>query len=342
MSMNRRDFTKLTLASGLLAVAGGAAATTSAPPRDLIKPPRLRRGDTVGLVNPSAAIFERDWVDSYREQLALLGLEMRIAPHYFDRRGYLAGTDVDRAADINAFFRDPSIHAIFASGGWGAARILSRIDYDAIRRHPKIFMGYSDVTSLLLAIHQRTGLVTFHGPDYLSAFAVSQLAPVLLGGKAITLQNPKSEAPVQLENRIRTITPGRVRGRILGGNLTILTTILGSDYLPRWKGGILFVEEARERIYRVDRMFTQLKLAGVLDQIAGFVLGRCTDCTPGEGYGSLTVDEVLEDHIAPLGIPAWQGAMIGHIDDQYTVPIGIKVESDADAGTLQMVESAVT
>jgi muramoyltetrapeptide carboxypeptidase len=121
----------------------------------------------------------------------------------------------------------------------------------------------------------------------------------------------------------------------------VLTTIIGSDYLPGWKGSILFVEDVRERIYRVDRMFTQLKLAGVLDEIAGFILGRCTECLPGEGYGSLTLDEVIEDHIEPLGIPAWQGAMIGHIEDQYTIPIGVEVESDADKGVIRMLEPAV-
>ncbi len=340
--MNRREFTKAAFATGLLSAAGGLFTATSAASSGLIKPPRLRRGDTVGLVNPSAAIFQQDWVDIFKEQLGLLGLQLRFGPHYFDRRGYLAGTDEDRAADINAFFRDPSIHAIFASGGWGAARILARIDYDAIRRNPKIFMGYSDITSLLLAIHQRTGLVTFLGPDILTPFAVSHIQSVLFDGKAIALRNPTSEAPVQLENRIHTITPGRARGQILGGNLTVLTTIIGSGYLPSWKGSILFVEDVREQIYGVDRMLTQLKLAGVLDQIGGFVLGRCTDCNPGEGYGSLSLDEVLQDHIAPLGVPAWKGAMIGHIDDQYTIPEGIEVESDADAGTIQMLEPAVT
>jgi muramoyltetrapeptide carboxypeptidase len=339
--MSRRQLTQAALAMGLTAATAATMRPARASSPGPIKPPRLRRGDTVGLVNPSAAIFEREWIDVYREQLALLGLETRFGPHYFDRRGYLAGSDADRAADIDAFVRDPSIHAIFASGGWGAARILSRIDYDAIRRHPKIFLGYSDVTSLLLAIHQRTGLVTFHGPDELSSFALSHFDRVLMRGEAIALANPVAEQPVQLENRIRTITPGRARGRILGGNLSVLTTIIGSDYLPGWKGSILFVEDVRERIYRVDRMFTQLKLAGVLDEIAGFILGRCTECLPGEGYGSLTLDEVIEDHIEPLGIPAWQGAMIGHIEDQYTIPIGVEVESDADKGVIRMLEPAV-
>lgn len=342
MALTRRQFTRATLGMGLLAATGGLGAAARAPSGGLVKPPRLKRGDTVGLVNPAGAIFDRGWVEPYREEFARLGLELRFAPHYFDRRGYLAGTDADRAADVDAFVRDPSIHAILANGGWGAARILDRIDYEAIRSHAKIIMGYSDATSLLLAIHQRTGLVTFHGTDEPSPFALSHFERVLMQGEAITLENPTSDEPVQWKNRIRTITPGRARGPILGGNLSVLTSIIGSGYLPSWKGSILFVEEVRERIYRVDRMFTQLALAGVLGQIAGFILGRCTECLPGEGYGSLSLDEVLEDHIAPLGIPAWQGAMIGHIEDQYIVPIGIEVESDADQGVIRMLEPAVS
>jgi muramoyltetrapeptide carboxypeptidase len=342
MVINRREFGKAALAVGLLGTARGATAATSPSSNSLIKPPRLRPGDTVGLVNPSAAAFETEWVDIFTEQIELLGVQVRRAPHFFDRRGYLAGSDEDRAADFNSFFSDKSINAIIATGGWGAARILSRIDYDAIRRNPKILIGYSDITSLLLAIHAKTGLVTFHGPHDLNPVAASHLHDVTFAGKAVSMRNPRGDAPVQLENRIRTITPGRARGRILGGNLTVLTTIMGSSYLPNWKGSILFVEDVREKIYKIDRMFTQLKLAGVLDQIAGFVFGQCVDCDPGEYYGSLTLEDVLQDHIAPLGVPAWHGAMIGHIDDQFTIPEGIEVEIDADAGIIQMLESAVS
>jgi muramoyltetrapeptide carboxypeptidase len=149
------------------------------------------------------------------------------------------------------------------------------------------------------------------------------------------------DALVQVEDRVWTITPGVARGRLLGGNLTVLSALVGTPYLPDFTGAILFLEDVREQIYRVDRMFTQLSLAGILRQVAGVVIGRCTDCDPGEGYGSLTLEEVFDDHLKPLGVPAWHGAMIGHIDRQFTLPIGIEAEIDAGRGTIRLLEPAV-
>ena len=141
---------------------------------------------------------------------------------------------------------------------------------------------------------------------------------------------------------MQTITPGTARGRLLGGNLTVLTAILGSPYLPEWDGAILFTEDVHEEPYRIDRMLTQLKLAGVLKRLKGFVFGSCSECTPGEGsYGALTLEEIFDDHIRPLGIPAWQGAMIGHQQPQWTLPEGVEVEIDAAPGTIRLVESPV-
>ncbi|MYI97346.1 MAG: LD-carboxypeptidase, partial [Acidobacteria bacterium] len=134
---------------------------------------------------------------------------------------------------------------------------------------------------------------------------------------------------------------GRATGPLLGGNLTVLTAIMGSEYLPDFTGAILFLEDVDEAVYRVDRMMTTLKLAGVLDRIVGFIFGRCTDCDPGSGFGSLTMEQVLEDHIAPLGIPAFRGSMIGHIPEQFTLPIGDRAEMDADRGTIRLLEPAV-
>jgi muramoyltetrapeptide carboxypeptidase len=146
---------------------------------------------------------------------------------------------------------------------------------------------------------------------------------------------------VQAEDRIQTITPGRARGRLVGGNLTVLSAIVGTPYVPDLDGAILFLEDTGEAVYRMDRMLTHLKLAGLLGRLRGFVFGRCTDCEPGEGYGALTLDEVLADHVRPLGVPAFRGAMIGHIDRQFTVPVGLPAEIDADAGTIRLLEPAV-
>src|SRR5215210_9061578 len=173
---------------------------------------------------------------------------------------------------------------------------------------------------------------------------VGFLKRVLQEGEAVTFENPKEIGDDDLtvvENRVQTLHPGTARGRLLGGNLTVLTSLVGSDYLPDWEGCILFLEDVEEAPYRIDRMLTQLRLAGILRQARAVIWGNCTDCRPGEGFGSLTVTEVLQDHLRRLGVPAWQGAMIGHIDRQFTLPVGIEVEVDAMAGTLRMLEPAV-
>lgn len=336
--MNRRGFL-----GTLGAMTLGAAARLSSAP--LIKPPRLSPGDTIGLVNPATAAFETMPIDILKESLEALGLRVVLGESYFDRRGYFAGKDEDRAADINRFFADASVNAILARGGWGAARVLPFLDYDLVRSNPKIVYGYSDVTALLLGIHAKTGLVTFHGPyPPVQKFSAEHMKRTLFDAESVRMENPREigdDETIQTEHRIQVMTPGTARGRILGGNLTVLTTIIGSGYLPDWSNSILFLEDVHEAVYRVDRMMNQLKLAGVLEQINGFIFGRCTECDPSGGYGSLTLEEVLDDYIKPLGVPAWRGTMIGHIDEQFTIPIGVEVEIDAGAGVIQLLEPGV-
>lgn len=297
---------------------------------------------------PSSANWDPMEIDVLLEALAALGLKGKLGRHVFDRYGYLAGRDADRAADLDAMFRDPEVKAIHCiRGGWGAARLLPLIDFEAIARHPKALIGYSDITALLLALHARTGLVTFHGPNGSSewnATNIEWLKRVVWEGEAATFANPRvaDEAIVPTRDRTRTITPGTARGRLLGGNLTVFTALLGSPYLPDFTDGILFLEDVEEAPYRIDRMFTQLRLAGILARVRGVVWGTCTDCDPGEGFGSLTIPDVLADHLKPLGVPAYYGAMFGHVSRQFTLPVGIEVELDADAGTLRMLEAAVS
>ena len=315
-----------------------------------VKPPRLTPGHTVGLINPAGATYNPVDLDIVRESLVALGLKVKVGAHVHARHGYLAGRDEDRAADLNGMFKDPAVNAVLCvRGGWGSARLLPMIDYDAIRRQPRILLGYSDITALHTAIHARTGLVTFHGPVGTSRwnkFNVDWIRRILFQAEAVTLQNESTFDPddslTQVQNRIRTLTPGTARGRLIGGNLTVLTAILGSTYLPSWKGRILFLEDVQEAPYRVDRMLTQLKLAGVLNQVSAVVFGTCDECSPGQGYGSLTLEDILVDHIKPLGVPAWHGAMIGHIEKQFTVPIGIDAEVDASKGTIRLLEPAVS
>ena len=359
MSSSRRDFLSTAAGgalAGLVAPAAaegtacrdaGASSGASSPPRQAVKARRLRPGDTVGLVDPASATWEPVDIQIVEESLAGLGLRTKRGQHLLARRGYFAGDDDARAHDLNAMFADPDVAAVHPiRGGWGSARLLRRIDFDAIARHPKILLGYSDITALLLPVHARTGLVTFHGivgASQWNPFNVGWFRRVLMDGEAVTFENlkDKGEHLAQVEHRVQTITPGRARGRLLGGNLTVLTTIIGSGLLPDWDDCILFVEDVNEAPYRVDRMFTQLALSGILGKARAVIWGTCSECEPGDGYGSLTITDVLDDHVRPLGVPAWQGAMIGHVDRQFLLPVGLEVEVDAAAGTIRMLEPAV-
>ncbi len=345
--MKRRDF----LTAALAVPAAATLRPRSEPQRPtLLKAPRLKPGDTVGVVSPATATFQQVELDIVRESLEALGLKVRVGEHVMSRHASLGGTDRERAGDINTFLGDRDIRAVIpARGGWGSSRLLPLLDYDALRRNPKVILGYSDITALLNGIHARTGLVTFHGPNgggRWDADSLGWMKSVIFAGETPTLSNPKTENDrnvlTQIENRIQTITPGKARGRLLGGNLTVLTAILGSPYVPDFDGAILFVEDVGEAYYRIDRMMTQLRITGVLGRLRGFIFGTCSECTTGDGYASFTLEEIFADHVKPLGIPAWQGAMIGHGMPQWTLPVGLEVEIDATVGTIKMTEPAVS
>ncbi len=343
--MQRRSFLGGTALAGLmLSLPAGAALASGAsrPPRLLPVP--LSRGDTVALVSPSAATDERLDLQLAREPMEALGFRVRTAPHYAGRRGHLAGDDASRAADLNAAFADDEVKAVICvRGGSGAARLLQLLDYDAIRANPKALLGYSDITALHSAIHARTGLVTFHGPNATGSwnrFNADQFERLFLRRELMEYRNPMETGDelVPRRNRTLTISGGTARGELVGGNLTVLTALAGSPYLPDFKGKILFLEDVSEAPYRIDRMFSTLRLMGALDSLAGVIFGECTDCDPGEGYGSLTLDQIFDDYILPLGIPAYRGALIGHIRQQFIVPVGGRVEMDADAGSFRLLD----
>jgi muramoyltetrapeptide carboxypeptidase len=342
--MRRRHFLgSATVAAATALLPGiGLAARADTTSRRLLPRP-LAPGDTVALVSPSSAVSDPLDLQLAREVMEALGLRVVTGAHYAERRGHLAGSDAERAGDLNAAFADPDVAAIVCTrGGSGAARLLPLLDYEAIRGNPKALLGYSDVTALHCAIQARTGLVTFHGPigtGSWNRFNADQFRRVFFERELMRYEN-RIEAGDELvprRNRTRTLVPGQARGRLLGGNLTVLTALAGSPYLPDFDGAILFLEDVSEAPYRVDRMLTTLRLMGVLDRIAGFVFGECTDCEPGDGYGSLTLAQILDDFIVPLGIPAYTGAMIGHIREQFILPVGGEVELDADAGTLRLL-----
>ena len=342
--MRRRDFMAAgSLAAASLALpAAMAAAGPTQPPRLLPRP--LNPGDTVGLVSPSSATDDSLGLQLAREAMEALGFRVRTGEHYAARHGHLAGTDAQRAGDLNAMFGDASVKAIVCvRGGSGAARLLPLLDYPLIRRNPKVLLGYSDITALHCALQAQAGLVTFHGPigaGSWNTFNVDQFRRVLLQRELVEYRNtvePGDEL-VPRRNRTLTLRGGKAQGELVGGNLSVLVALAGSPYLPSFDGKVLFLEDVAEAPYRVDRMFSTLRLMGALDRIAGFVFGQCTDCEPGDGYGSLSLEQILDDYIRPLGIPAYRGAMIGHIREQFILPVGGRVELDADAGTLRLLE----
>ncbi|MBD2664409.1 peptidase U61, LD-carboxypeptidase A [Richelia sinica FACHB-800] len=339
MIINRRQFITSVGLTTLATQIPWLTAQSQTLATTIIKPPRLQVGDTIGLISPGGMVEVKD-VEKAKQALMNLGLNIKTGVHILDRYGYLAGTDAHRAQDINTMFADPSVKAIIAMrGGWGCNRILPLLNYPLMRAHPKIILGYSDITSLLLAIYHRCRLITFHGPVATSTwnqFTISNLQKILFNAEAVTLENNDGK-----EGKLSIINLGTAKGKLMGGNLSVLTAMLGSSYLPTWKNTILFVEDIGEDIYRIDRMLTQLKNAGILNQINGFIFGQCTNCQLGE-EPSLTLQQVLQDHIRPLKIPAWYGSMIGHIQDKFTLPIGLEVEIDAATGTIKLLDSPVS
>ncbi|HZG46997.1 MAG TPA: LD-carboxypeptidase [Allosphingosinicella sp.] len=343
----------ITRRRALQSIAGAAvlSATTTAfaqpQPR---KPPRLKVGDTVGLVEPSWSSGDRFDIALAAETVRAMGLVPKIGRHVGERYGFLAGRDEQRAADLNAMYADPSVRAIFAlRGGSGAARILPMLDWRTIRANPKLLIGYSDITALHMAIAARAGTPTLHAPMLTVGSAWGKLSwnafrALAFEGATPTYVNPlgNEDRLVQRSGRIRTFRPGKASGRLLGGNLTVLTALVGTPYLPDFDGAILFLEDVDEGPYRVDRMMTQLALSGILGRVAGVVFGQCTGCNQGGSLlGGFTVSEVLEHHLTPLRIPAFEGALLGHIPDQWSFPIGIRAEIDASAGTIRMLEPTV-
>jgi muramoyltetrapeptide carboxypeptidase len=318
----------------------------------LLRPHRLTPGQTVGVVAPSSPPNEPDRLRFALEVVESMGFRARAGAHLFDRDGYLAGADAARAADLNAMFADDAVDAIWcARGGYGASRLLPSLDYARMRANPKPLIGYSDITALHMALHTQAGLVSFHGP-----VAWKSLTPYTLGELERVLCKP--ETPIRLgappafearpgrvewDNRVSTLVGGRAQGRLLGGNLCLMAHLVGTPYFPDLRGAILFLEDVGEAFYRVDRMLTQLWLSGALAGVAGVAFGKFTEGGPSSGFvQNRVLEDILAERCRALRVPAVAGLMIGHVDDNTTVPVGCLAELDADAGTLTLLEPGVS
>ena len=331
---------------GVAASLGWPAPLLSRLPSPARLPPRLRAGDTVGLVAPASSDDQPQHLDNAQNTVRGMGLVPKLGRHVSDVFGYFSGSDRDRAADLNAMFADDSVRAIFAvRGGWGSARLLPLLDWDLIRAKPKLLIGSSDITALHLAFATRAGFPTLHAPNVSNrweAISWNSFYRQAFTGEVPVLGVPDEEDRTQERWRTTTLRPGKARGRLLGGNLTVLSTLMGTPWLPDFTGAILFLEEVREAEYRVDRMLNQLALAGVLGKLAGVVFGQCARCTSGvPDYAGFTVPQILEQYFLPLGVPVFAGANIGHVSNQLSVPVGALVEIDAGAGTIRLLKPMV-
>jgi muramoyltetrapeptide carboxypeptidase len=304
------------------------------------------------MVAPSAAPNEPERIRFAIDTVESLGFKVKPGAHLFDREGYLAGSDAARADDLNAMFADDGVDAIWCvRGGYGASRILPALDYALMQRKPKALIGYSDITALHVAIHRHAGLVTFHGPVAFRAFtpySLGELKRVLWTGETpVRLGGPppfeRAEGRVDWENRVATLVPGTARGRLIGGNLCLMSHLCGTPYFPDLRGAILFLEDVEEAYYRIDRMLTQLWLSGALAGVAGVAFGKFTNCNSSPFFlQNRPLDDILAERCRALGVPAVSGIMVGHIEDQTTLPVGCLAELDADAGTLTLLEPGVS
>ena len=319
--------------------------------QNAIRPKALKPGDTIGLITPSTYVSDPDRLALTERTIRYFGLTPKFAPNVKKRDGYLGGTVRERVADLHAMFSDPEVRGVFCiRGGFGSAHLLEEIDYGLIGRNPKIFLGYSDITAMHLAIHRKTGLTTFHGPVPLSRFTKytqEHFRRALFETKPLgMLTNPPDSDALRPSHTLRTIRPGKARGPLMGGNLTLLSTTLGTPYEIDTKGKVLFIEDVDEQPYSIDRMLTHLKLAGKLDAAAGIVFGECADCKPREFRPSFesnfSLGEILDRILGNLKIPVFTGLTIGHTDDQLTLPLGVMATLDADKGQLTLEEPALS
>jgi muramoyltetrapeptide carboxypeptidase len=310
-----------------------------------IKPKRLQKGDLIGIISPASTPDDLSRINSGVKYLEKLGYYSILGSHVGKNHGYLAGTDEERVSDIHTMFKNKNVKAIMClRGGYGSPRLLDKIDYKLVKRNPKIFVGYSDITALQMAFLQKANLVTFAGPmlavdfyDEVSSFTEEFFWRLVTSNKKIgRIKNPNNERMSPLRN-------GSTRGQIVGGNLALLVSLMGTQYFPDVRSKILLLEDTGEAPYRLDRLINQLRIANVFDKVRGIVLGAFTDCKELDlSKKTLTLGEVIEDYFTKLKKPVVYNFQHGHIKDNITVPFGIKIKLNATKGFLEIIEGAVS
>lgn len=345
--MKRRSFLKSTLALSTLSVlpnnfrADKQGNPSQAEPLIPLRPTRLAKGDTLAIMGMAGAMRDPKILSSFVQILEQQGFNVSVGQTVNKTFGYLSGSDEDRANEFNDFVSNPEIRAIlFVKGGWGCGRVLDKINYEQLKINPKIILGFSDLTSLLNAIYHQTGLVTFHGPTGNTSWASFSLNSfteiVSLGG--LTFQKPE----IQQLQAFSVLRAGQATGALIGGNLTVFCSLLGTPYFPSCKGKILFIEETHEEPYSIDRMLNSLRLAGVFDEISGVIFGQFNHCNAEKPLESFTLEEVVQQQLNGFSFPVLWGAPIGHVKDKWTLPIGVEAQMNTDDLSLKLIHPAVS
>ena len=309
-----------------------------------LKPPRLKKGDLIGLVSPASSPTPRDKIEASVRYLENLGYPVKVGENAYKNWGYLAGTDEERAEDFNAMIRNPEVKAIFAlRGGYGTPRLLPKIAYRALARQPKIISGFSDITALQLAIFRKCRLVTFSGPMLAVEFW-KKPDPFTEENfwRLLTSKSAVGELANPIEHRVEVFNEGKGRGVLLGGNLALVSSTIGTPFMPPTKGAVLVLEEVDEYPYRLDRMLAQLRNAGVLNGLNGLLLGQFTNCEPKDpAKPHLSTDFILEEYSEYISGPVLAGLLYGHVPKKLTIPFGLTAWIDANKRTIRVAESAV-
>jgi muramoyltetrapeptide carboxypeptidase len=310
----------------------------------IIKPPRLRKKNLIGLIAPASPPSVDEKITKGVEYLERLGYRVKLGKHLRDQHGYLAGTDEARANDFNDMVNDTEVKAIFAlRGGYGTPRLLQMINYRALKQHPKIIVGYSDLTALQLAVFRKTGLVTFSGPmpgvemwKGIDPYTEEHFWRLLTSATKI------GELPNPQEEPLSILQHGSATGRLLGGNFALMNSLMGTPFLPSLKKALLVLEDVDEAPHRVDRMLAQLLNANVLRNLSGLIFGRFTGCNPSDSTEPhLTIEQILKEYAAKIKCPVVANFQYGHVAKKLTLPIGLTASVDTHKQKITVLESGV-
>jgi len=348
--MDRRAFLKKSVALGSLswgAITFPALAAGSFPVYGTVRilPQRLKKGDLIGLVTPGSPITEEQLEEAV-EALEGLGFRVYFRESVLSEYGYFAGTDVERADELMHMFQHPEVNGIWCvRGGYGSIRILNHLDFEQIRQHPKVFIGYSDITALLTSVYGKTGLVTFHGP-----LGISDFNPFTLESFTSVVMDPERRYRYLYEREddtienpeydLYTLQGGRAEGELIGGNISVLDSMIGSRFEPDFEGKIVYLEEVEEKTYRVDKMLFHLLEATNLKKASGIVMGVFDECNIND-EPRLSLKQAIDDLLKSLGIPVSYGLSFGHIHKMITIPNGIRARLNAGRNSLKLLEPAV-